>query len=154
MDVSRTVTDTNDLVDRSVTNIKLGDANIVESAGCGNFTTTSATYVDVTNLSVTITTTGRPVLVCLTSDGSGDSILGGDGGGATNSNMYVRIWRDGDVSFQGNIANFTTNYNYSTPNIHHLESVAAGTYTYKVSIRHTTGGTALCYKMKLKVMEL
>lgn len=138
MDVSRTVP----------------TVNFVESAGCGNFTTTSATYVDVTNLTLDITTTGRPVMICLTSDGSGDSTLGADGGGVTNSNMYIRIMRDSDVAFQGNIVNFTTNYNYSTPCINHIELPAADTYTYKVQIRHTTGGTARCYKMILRAVEL
>ena len=38
------------------------------STSCANFTTTSATFVDVTNLTVTITTTGRPVVLLLQPD--------------------------------------------------------------------------------------
>ena len=44
------------------------------SSACGSFTTISATPVDVTNLTVTITTTGRPVLLMVEAGTTGGSI--------------------------------------------------------------------------------
>lgn len=49
----------------------------VSSLTSGNFTTSSTTFVPVTNLSVVLNTTGRPVMVMLVGDGpSGGSFVG------------------------------------------------------------------------------
>jgi len=54
----------------STSNTKFGQT--VLSASCGAFSTGSTTYQSVTNLSVTLVNTGRPVRICLVSDGSTD----------------------------------------------------------------------------------
>jgi hypothetical protein len=59
-----------------ITNDKLGPINSQISSSCGYFATSSATPVAVTNLSVTITTVGRPVWVGLIPDGTtGQSVF-------------------------------------------------------------------------------
>jgi hypothetical protein len=46
------------------------------SSSCGNFSVSNTNYTDITNLSVGLTTTGRPVVLALVSDGSaGGSLL-------------------------------------------------------------------------------
>jgi hypothetical protein len=57
------------------------------SSSCGTFSTSSGTPVSVTNLSVTLTTTGRPVFIGIQPDGSGQARLTGQ--------MDVYIQRDG-----------------------------------------------------------
>lgn len=56
--------------DGGITNAKLGAINSQISSSSGLFATTGSTPVAVTNLSVTITTVGRPVWVGLIPDGS------------------------------------------------------------------------------------
>lgn len=52
------------------------NGNYAVSSSCGSFSTTSTTLVDVTNLSVTLTTTGRPILVKVIPDAIGESSIG------------------------------------------------------------------------------
>jgi len=53
------------IVDDAVTQAKLGAANYGISSDCNTYTYSGTSYADITNLSVTITTTGRPVVVKL-----------------------------------------------------------------------------------------
>jgi hypothetical protein len=72
---------TNDIQNSAITTAKINDLAVTQakraalgqqiSASSGAFSTASTSLVDVTNLSVTITTTGRPVFVGLISDGNG-----------------------------------------------------------------------------------
>lgn len=57
--------------DGAVTDIKRSALNYGVSSSCGSFTSASTSFVDITNLSVTITTIGRPVFIALIPDGSG-----------------------------------------------------------------------------------
>ncbi len=64
---------TTELVDSSVTTVKIADGSVTQakrvalgqqlSASSSVFTNSTNTYTDVTNLTVTITTTGRPVFI-------------------------------------------------------------------------------------------
>jgi len=49
-----------------------GVGGIAISSSCGNFSSSSLSYVDITNLNVTLTTSGRPVMVMLIPDSSGN----------------------------------------------------------------------------------
>ena len=114
------------------------------SDSSGAFSTASGTYVNVTNLSVTITTTGRPVMLMLMSAGSpvGYMMTAGDFG-------YLNLMRDTTQIAEllvesGNPLPFTSV---------HLDVVAAGSYTYKVQAK--TDGTLIgIYAMKLVAFEL
>jgi len=129
----------------------LGVANLpalnrVASSDSGSFYTTSATLVDVTNLSVSITTRGRPVMIAVTPSGAinGSTIL--VDGTATTQNT-ISITRDGTT-----VAVMTVGYGANIPAILMFDSQAAGTYVYKLRASGTSGiGVYYC---KLSVIEL
>jgi hypothetical protein len=56
--------------DAAVTQAKLASKTVSVSSSSGSYTTTSGTFADVTNLTVTATTTGRPVVIFLQSAAS------------------------------------------------------------------------------------
>ena len=88
----------------------------------------AGTWKDVTNLSVTITTTGRPVFIALIPDGAGQAYING------GNNSFFAFTRGGTQ-----IANYgpfvlsggsVVAYLFS-PSYVFIDPVAAGTYTYK-----------------------
>ena len=109
------------------------------SGSSGGFTTSSTSYVSVTGLSVTITTTGRPVFLGIVPGGGSESELGADTG-ATNCSMSFKFERDGSeigqIAFNAALANSTTGgYPWT------LDIPAAGTYSYGVRVK-CNGDTA------------
>jgi len=125
------------LADGAVTNAKLAALNIQTSSSCGDFSTSSPTFVAVTNLSVTITTTGRPVMLFLNGDTSGvnDQDIGttGSGGGGV---MVCSFFRG---SSQLNHFNFDVeipNPMLLPPSImSYIDTPTAGTYTYTFKVQ-------------------
>lgn len=128
------------------TGTTVGVGGVAISASSGSFSTSSSTNVDVTNLSVTITTTGRPVFLTMQSDTSGQpgSIIA-NATGATQVNGSYFFLRAASiistyllsVSSTGSIPFITipaTSFNY-------IDTVAAGTYTYKVQTKVGAGGS-------------
>lgn len=102
------------------------------SASPGFFNVTSTSYVAVTNLSVTITTSGRPVCIGIINTTGTDT---GIAGIATNStgNFYISVFRG---------ATQVATYVYSPPNtvipgpnLLSIDPVSAGTYTYTFQMR-------------------
>jgi hypothetical protein len=121
------------------------------SASSALFSTTSAALVDVTNLSVTITTTGRPVVLALQSDGSGsDSSLQVPNG----QSAIVRILRDASVVGDWMVSNQGTTFAHALPGVVALNAPAAGTYTYKVQASVTGGATLWVRRLVLVAYEL
>jgi hypothetical protein len=133
--------------DLAVTTGKINDAAVTQakraalgqqiSASSGNYTTTSSSYVDVTNLSVTITTTGRPVFIALIPDGSSSSnYVGGVGTGTpVLGSARFRILRDATtVADYGFPLSSPDGWFYYSPvsAISVIEVPAAGPYTYKL----------------------
>lgn len=160
------------LASDAVTTVKIADANVTKaklvavgqqvSSSSGAFTGTSASYADVTNLSVTITTSGRPVFLTLVHDGSGVSntsylgIQDTDASGTAN----FQILRDATTvsthavlsqAGSGAVVN-----GIPVGSVSHLDVVAAGTYTYKVQYRSQSGanGTVIVHHAKLVAFEL
>lgn len=134
------------IVDASITTAKVVDANItrpklvavgqVISTTCGNYVYTGAVQ-SVTNLTVTITTTGRPVILTLVSDGSASSGLKIDANTSTSGiSAIFSIRRNGsDIVFFNMGTNFTTTSSVGGLTIppgstYYFDPVAAGTYTY------------------------
>lgn len=148
------------LADGAVTQVKRAALGQQVSSSCGVFSTTSGTFVDVTNLSVTITTTGRPVYVGLQSDGTaGGSLNGGHNAGASGiagfeilrgatiiTGVAVGIVAAGDASVYLSVPHST---------LHVIDVPVAGTYTYKVQAKTiTAGGFAGVENGKLVAYEL
>lgn len=81
---------TTQLADGAVTRPKLGALGQQVSLSSGSFSTSSQTPTLVTNLSVTITTTGRPVFVGLIDDGTGGNLAGTESGSAIQGIVRIR----------------------------------------------------------------
>lgn len=120
-----------------------GLGGVAVSAGCGNYTGGSTTYVSVTNLSVTLTATGtRPVHVRLAPSNISPSALGGYLGNAGNN----------ATNFQ--FVNTTTSVVLGVQGLNQLGALsvpvgsvadidfapAAGANTYVFQIRQNGGG--------------
>lgn len=169
---------TSKIPDLAVTTAKLNDGAVTAakraalgqqiSLSSASATTTSGTYTDVLNLSVTIATSGRPIMVFLQSDGTSavESHVGwsrtsaGAGANVTGGAIF-KILRDAtDIAFFqiGGVAVANSSGSYFTDApagcINHLDTPTAGTYTYKLQYKATGGGAAVCAGCKLVAFEL
>lgn len=121
-----------------------GVANYQISTSSGSFTTTSTSFTAVTNLSVTITTTGRPVIIQLIPDGntSTGSYVRYDFGSGTNPGA-MQFLRDASAINQFEVGMQTASVlTYLSPSSYmFFEVPGAGTYTYTVQVRVTSGGS-------------
>lgn len=142
----------------AVTQEKLGAANVGVSSSSGTFNTTSTSYVDVTNLSVSVTTTGRPVRVYLIAEGNAaqegriifNSTTGNVGG------IFIRILRDGSEISKTLLGWEDTGVAFHFPPslIQYLDQPSAGSYTYKVQARAWGSSVVHCVYSKLVVEEI
>lgn len=110
---------------------------VAVSASCGSFSTTSSSSVAVTNLSVTITTSGRPVQLMIISDGLGSSARWGvsNFGSSSVSGVYSYVRGTtviGQYTCQAS-GSGTVSSDFIAP-AQTLDAVAAGTYTYTVRV--------------------
>lgn len=111
------------------------------SDSSSNFSTTSNTPVDVTNLEVTITSSGNPIDIYISGDGSNNlsyfGVINTTAVG-TESRAYLSISRNSVVIqtiplnlIAGNVVGDTISFKIpATFNL--KDEVASGTYTYKV----------------------
>lgn len=135
------------------------------SSSSGSFSTASTSYVDVTNLSVTIKTKGRPVYLALIHDGTAN--LGyfaanqNVSGSTVTSQAQVKIKR-GSTDIYESILVTSQPTNSSTVSVvvplgsvAHVDVVAAGTYTYKVQVKsvYTTNNAEVIHA-KLIAFEI
>ena len=127
------------ILDANVTRAKLAAIGEQISSSSGTFSTTSTTAVDVTNLSVSITTTGRAVWVGLIQDGGSTS--SSIAVGATTysaAGCTIEIYRGAtrvahySTTLQGSSAS-TFAISIPSSSIWTIDTPSAGTYTYKVT---------------------
>jgi len=138
-----TITASN-IVNNTITRTQLASVGQQISASSGAYSLPIGGYVTVTNLSVTITTSGRPVHLFLQSDGGGSSsFVNASSGG------FAQFVRGGTSLGSMNIP--TSQGPPSAFMI--LDTPAAGTYTYsfQASIVNGSGAVAYC---KLVAYEL
>ncbi|MCP3681252.1 MAG: hypothetical protein GY861_01050 [bacterium] len=147
------------ILDDNVTTAKILNANVTRpklsalgqqvSSSSGNFQTSSTSFVDVTNLSITITTTGRPVMLMCMSDADSN---GGHVGSLSTGSAIVAFTRDG--SYIGYLLHYAPMWTPSS-SLQHVDIIGAGTYNYKVRLRTTNAAcAALVKKTKLVAFEL
>ncbi len=128
--------------DSQVTTAKIADGSITQakraalgqqiSSSSGLFVTSSTTYVDVTNLSVTITTTGRLLYVGLISAATNNGyIYVGSSSGVRQA--WVSFY-DGTTDYFS-ILEYATNSGIPVSSMFNILSLSAGTYTIKVRAR-------------------
>lgn len=150
------------LADRS-TGTTVGAGGVAVSVSSGAFSTSSATYVDVTNLSVTITTTGRPVMVMLVSEGN--STPGSESSiswskAANTAQAQLRTVRDVTEISNATLYNRAvgaTSVDHAIPvsSYSHLDQPTAGTYTYKIQALALAGtGTVFVSNALLVAYEI
>lgn len=131
---------------------------VAQSTSSGSFTTASASFVDVTNLSVTLTTRGRPVFVAIVHDGSASNALVGvdENSGVTANERIAIVRASTTISLFTLLASGATGaMNFRTlGSMFTIDLVAAGTYTYKVQILLGAGDLAYMSNVKLVAFEL
>jgi hypothetical protein len=90
------------IANNAVTRPKLAAVGQQVSSSSGTFSTNSTSFVDVTNLSATLTTTGRPVMLMLQPDASlsGNIQFGSQAANGSVAPLMAYQWvRDGVTSF-------------------------------------------------------
>lgn len=162
------------ILDANVTTAKIADGAVTQakrvalgqqlSSSCGTFTTTSATPVDVTNLSVAITSTGRPVRLELVAAGGGaTSYIAAIGTGSGSAcNALFRLVRDATNLFEYNLlasevpAGRNSQVGVPASAFGFVDdSTSAGTsYTYKVQATAGSLSQAALVNAKLMAYEL
>lgn len=149
------------LIDNNVTKAKLAALGQQLSASCGTFTTTSLSPVSVTNLSCTITTVGRPVMIMLVPDASGGSSFIGSSKNSTTSTA-AQIYIDGGSITPSSVISTigvdgaSANLNIKAPvgSISYIDAPVAGTHTYSISASGGFSNTLTIQNAKLLVYEL
>lgn len=129
------------------------------SSSCGAFNTSSLSLVDVTNLTITITTSGRPVYLCLIPDGiSTANIQVSTVATSGNNGATIAILRAGSIISTASMNQTPANSSALTlpPGvISFLDPVGAGTYTYKIQTLTFGSSTSVAFaNIKLAAYEL
>lgn len=156
-----TITSTN-MANNSIVTAAITDANVTKaklaalgqqiSSSSGNYTVTGS-FADVTNLTVTITTTGRPVMLLIQSDGTGL---------ATNktqidiaaSSCLLKYLRDGsDLAYNNFSIGGSVSYlgEFTFP---YVDVPSAGSHTYKLQAERVSGSSVSINNVVLVAYEL
>lgn len=140
--------ETVNLADDSVTSAKMGALNITISDASSYFSTNATTDQDVTNLSRTITSYGRPIKIELQStatvypynDGLGNlTTLSSWVEAPTGDNGRILIIKGSSTLVDNRIEDGRS----PCSEFSYIDQVPAGTYTYKIAARVDTGGGSL-----------
>ena len=140
----------------------VGVGGVAISNSSGNFSTTSTTAVDVTNLSVTITTSGRPVAISLIPDGTAStSQLRASNTSSIAPSIHVLILNgatqiaDFVIGIDVNPVGTFRAVDVPVSSVSCSDAPAAGTYTYKVQMYSVVGTTTgSIVSSSLRVYEL
>ncbi len=129
------------------------------SSSSGTFTSTSSALTAVTNLSVTITTSGRPVMLMLQSAGAaGQASMGKYESGSGDCGFEYAFYRGGSpLALYFATGQSGPDAALQTPSGNcamYLDVVAAGTYTYAFYMGTSGTGTVACNGMVLVAYEL
>lgn len=123
------------------------------SSSCSAFSTGSASPVDITNLSVTITTTGRPVYLALIDDANGTNASSIEVQGHVSPDVVGAIYllngstviTNSTIASEAAFQSATLNIVIPVSSISMIDTSvngAAGTYTYKAQAAALTSSTA------------
>lgn len=158
------------IADSNVTTAKIADGAVTQakrtalgqqlSSSSGDHLQVGSSETDVTNLSVTITTTGRPVWVGLVSDGSGNTsqiVTVNTSTSAAGTGELKLIRGSTEIGRYGFRVGGTTQSQWEiyvpASSVHTIDVVSAGTYTYKVTSINVTTRLGVKYS-KLLAFEL
>ena len=136
--------DTVELVNNAVTRVKQAAVGQQISDSSGSFSVNDPTDTPVTNLSVSISTIGRPVMLMLISDGTsaaGRVRIGNNAAVTTTVDLNFR--RDSSIISEQRLSYTSTGSDQiTTPSssFQYFDVVSAGTYTYDVTVTHIGTG--------------
>lgn len=139
--------------DGAVTQAKLGSLNYTVSSGDtgSSFLGTSTSWTDVTNLTASITTTGRPILMLLQSSNTaiGSGFVTGD------ATAYFRWVVNGSAVALYNFSSAGAGVSALPASaFSHFHAIAAGTHTVKLQYIVAGTGDVSMNEVKLVVVEL
>jgi hypothetical protein len=132
------------------------------SSSCGSYNI-SSTLSDITNLSVTITTVGRPVMIVMQPDGTISSFGNGaqwQKGGSSNSSgdaidIVFKRGSTGIAQFSVMGVAIAANWLASwASTLVYVDRPSAGTYTYKAQAQGSAGVTSTMQNYILMAYEL
>jgi hypothetical protein len=128
---------TSNIANNAVTRTQLASVGQQISTPVGSFTTSSGSFVPVTGLSVTITTSGRPVMVFLQPDGTTSSGLLGITSSSitTQATGSLNVKRGATLVFTMTVGGPITSASaplFFPLGLMLLDTPSAGTYTYAV----------------------
>lgn len=134
------------IADGAITNAKLAAVNSSLSSSSSTFDNNSAGWVAVTNLSVSITTVGRPVqLRLIAADSTQFCYVQWL---SSSSNAGFKFTRGGsDIALYE-----MTSFSGPPSSLEHTDVPAAGTYTYAVQVRPSSSSCRI-YNCKLEAVE-
>lgn len=118
------------------------------SASCGDALTTGSVFTDVSNLSVTLTTSGKPVRIYLVPDASGNLSTIHTSSGSSQAHADFKILRDstevGRHRLYGGFGGATSASLYQpVGSVNAVDVVSAGTFTYKLQFQNgSSAGTS------------
>lgn len=135
----------------------------LSTTGSGSFSGSAASFTTVTNATVTITTTGRPVMVaCVVDDSLGGTAgylgLSGSGAAAT-AEGFLQFLRDGATSLGSTYVRSYVqgsgiiSFGIPPSSMWVLDTPSAGSHTYALQYR-TDGGTMYVTNVKVLAYEL
>jgi hypothetical protein len=135
-------------VSHGITRANLAAVGQQVSSSSGTSTVSTNTYAAVTNLTVTITTTGRPVVVAIIGDGtnSPNLIEVNNASVAGDNTGWIKILRGSTNIFETHIgtANVQVNYgSYLPASVFYIDSISAGTYTYTVYFKTNSAANSV-----------
>lgn len=136
------------------TGTSVSAGGIAVSTSSGSFSTTSASYVNVTNLSVTLVTTGRPIWVGLVSDNvssGAELVVFLNTGNAIGIFQFLRGAtvvgvQNVQVSGTGSVVSAVP-----SGSLYCLDIVSAGTYTYTLQALSAITGANVSVRNSLLV---
>jgi hypothetical protein len=145
------------IADLAVTNAKLAALNYsISASDSGTFSTnsTAATGVAVTNLTVSITTSGRPVLVYMQSNSTDSTEFPGVRTDSTIGTVFFR--RDATNIVANSISGGGSLTQSPCSAFSYIDAPAAGTYTYTARANTSSGGATELevHQCKLVAREL
>lgn len=131
------------IANNTITRTQLAAVGQQVSSAATNFNYGSSSFVAVTNLTATITTSGRPVILCLQGDNSEFACLDIIGTQAGGINGVVGLFRGSTLVSAQEIAfaiTGATGMQFLFPiSLFVLDAVAASTYTYTIQFKRPTG---------------
>lgn len=143
------------------TTVAAGGVAISSGTGTLDLALNSATNTDVTNLTVTITTSGRPVMIALISgQANATAVSGGriQSSTLTSPDMSIHFVRDSThvstIWIYNDATSVSDTIYWSPGQFWHIDTPSAGTYVYKVMAASTTATLYRFQDIKLIAYEL